>query len=148
MSDNELAAYILRFLRSRNRGELDPVFEAMHVGDFERLLSELACVLHHRGHPPNWRPLFEQLREFEDHSPISQHLDAAITHERQILERTLQRWVSRAGVTPEEFCKWYGYRVEREWRGTSYTLKIYPVPLGPTAPAWAAELLNEGRLAL
>jgi hypothetical protein len=55
-NDRELAEYIVRFMRRRNRAELEPAFGDMRVSDFELMVDELAYVLHHGGHPPNWVP--------------------------------------------------------------------------------------------
>jgi len=51
---DELAAYIVEWLRSRNGEQLRPAFDNMRVGDFELMLDELALILQHGGKPPNW----------------------------------------------------------------------------------------------
>jgi hypothetical protein len=49
-----LAVYIVEWLRSRNAAQLDPAISAMSVEDYELLHDELAHILKHGGHPPNW----------------------------------------------------------------------------------------------
>lgn len=55
MSDEELAEYIIRFLRRRNGGQLDSCgIKKMRVQDYELTVRELAMILDCRGKPPNW----------------------------------------------------------------------------------------------
>lgn len=65
-ADHDLAEYLVRFLRRRNGAELEPAFGAMRVEDFENLHDELAWILAHGGHPPNWLPEDEESGIAED----------------------------------------------------------------------------------
>jgi hypothetical protein len=53
-NDEELARYILDWLRKRNGGELEDAVAAMTVASFEMMQAELQLILTHRGKPPNW----------------------------------------------------------------------------------------------
>lgn len=55
-SYESLALYIVRFMRSRNRAELASAFEAMTEDSKIGMVDELAWILTHGGHPPNWEP--------------------------------------------------------------------------------------------
>lgn len=50
-----LAAYIFDWLKRRNGGELSEPLENMRVGDARLAHEELALILRHEGHPPNWQ---------------------------------------------------------------------------------------------
>lgn len=50
----ELAEYVLSFLQTRNRGELQKAFDDMRMGDYLLLLRELTMIFEHGGKPPNW----------------------------------------------------------------------------------------------
>jgi NTP pyrophosphatase (non-canonical NTP hydrolase) len=49
-----LADFIVDWLVSRNRGELDEVFGNMRRRDYENLKEELELILACGGKPPNW----------------------------------------------------------------------------------------------
>jgi hypothetical protein len=51
------AAYLVDFLRRRNRGELRPAIDAMAETDRALMLEELDYILAAGGHPSNWVPL-------------------------------------------------------------------------------------------
>jgi len=61
MTDDEatkyLAGYIIDWLCRRNNDELRPAIEAMRVIDHRLMHDELAHILKHGGHPPNWVPV-------------------------------------------------------------------------------------------
>lgn len=54
MTPQQLAAYVVDWLRKRNRSQLRPALLAMSVEDYELMHDELAEILKHNGHPPNW----------------------------------------------------------------------------------------------
>lgn len=54
LTSEELAKYIIEFLRTRNLGELEEAFDDMTVGNYRRLENELSLILEHGGKPPNW----------------------------------------------------------------------------------------------
>ena len=51
---HEAAAYVIDWLRKRNGAQLRPAILAMSVEDYELMHDELAEILKHGGHPPNW----------------------------------------------------------------------------------------------
>jgi hypothetical protein len=50
----DLAVYILEWLRNRNGAELMDSFDNMTVRDFRNLKEALQLILRHDGQPPNW----------------------------------------------------------------------------------------------
>ena len=52
----QLTKYIIEWLRSRCGAVLEPAIGAMTVADYESMHEELAHILIHCGHPPNWVP--------------------------------------------------------------------------------------------
>jgi hypothetical protein len=52
--DRDLAKYIIEWLCSRNRDELRSAIEDMCVANYKLIHEELAYILMHKGHPPNW----------------------------------------------------------------------------------------------
>lgn len=54
LSPEKLADYIVEWLETRNGAQLREAIEAMPVGDFRLMREELALILEHQGHPPNW----------------------------------------------------------------------------------------------
>jgi hypothetical protein len=59
MTHGQVAKYIMLWLRTRNASRLNPAIMAMSVEDYELMQEELAHILKHNGHPPNWAELRE-----------------------------------------------------------------------------------------
>ena len=54
LSNEDLAEYIVTWLRERNGAQLDAAISSISVEDCELLHEELAYILKHGGQPPNW----------------------------------------------------------------------------------------------